>query len=122
MATVTPVPHSENGGGISSWVGSVSFTKERGRMDTRICSICDGPIEPQRKPDGEIYWEHGHNAWPINDGRCCTSCNDTVVVTRRISRIDRRLDHDKKLDRIAVMKFRDIPIKVENKSFKEKGT
>jgi len=54
-------------------------------MDTRICSICDGPIEPQRTPDGEIYWEHGHNAWPINDGQCCTSCNDTVVVPRRIS-------------------------------------
>ena len=55
-------------------------------MDTRICSICDGPIEPRRRPDGEIYWEHGHNAWPINDGRCCTSCNDTVVVPRRIIR------------------------------------
>ena len=38
------------------------------------CSICKN----------EIYTEHGHNAEPINDGRCCDMCNQTVVIPFRI--------------------------------------
>jgi len=49
-----------------------------------ICSICSNEIEPQRKPSGEIYWEHGHNAAPVKEGRCCSWCNDTLVVPLRI--------------------------------------
>ena len=30
------------------------------------CSICQGPIDPVGT------WTKGHNAWPINDGRCCS--------------------------------------------------
>lgn len=37
------------------------------------CSIC-----------GEDYDGWGNNAWPINNGRCCDRCNDTVVLPRRI--------------------------------------
>lgn len=42
------------------------------------CSICTRDIEPK------MGWEHGNNAQPINDGRCCDFCNDTVVVPKRI--------------------------------------
>ena len=30
------------------------------------------------------YDEYGHEAWPINGGRCCNYCNDTVVIPARI--------------------------------------
>ena len=41
------------------------------------CSICK-----QR-----INTEHGHNAEPINNGRCCDMCNQTKVIPRRIEDI-----------------------------------
>lgn len=37
-----------------------------------ICSIC-----------GEIYEDVGHNAWPVNEGRCCSECNRNVVLPKR---------------------------------------
>ena len=40
-----------------------------------ICSICQLPYE-----------EFGNNAEPINDGRCCNFCNNTVVVPVRLRR------------------------------------
>jgi len=39
------------------------------------CSIC-----------GEIYKGYGHNAQPINAGRCCGLCNDLVVIPERLRR------------------------------------
>ena len=44
------------------------IVKEVGR-----CSIC-----------GENYDHYGHNAEPVNSGRCCDYCNTTVVIPRRI--------------------------------------
>jgi len=38
------------------------------------CSICG-------EEHGDRY---GHNAEPINDGRCCAVCNATVVVPMRL--------------------------------------
>ena len=38
------------------------------------CSICDN----------QIYTEHGHNAEPVSDGRCCDMCNQTQVLPERI--------------------------------------
>jgi len=43
-----------------------------------ICSIC------QRDYTG---WSC--NAWPVNDGRCCQYCDDTVVVPARIRQANR---------------------------------
>lgn len=37
------------------------------------CSIC-----------GKEFVGFGNNAWPINEGRCCDTCNDTIVIPRRI--------------------------------------
>lgn len=38
-----------------------------------ICSIC-----------GDKYYGWGNNAWPINPGRCCNACDETVVIPQRI--------------------------------------
>lgn len=45
------------------------------------CSICSKPILP------EYGWSGGHNAQPVNDGRCCSDCNTKVVVPMRIQRM-----------------------------------
>ena len=47
--------------------------------DVMKCSICAGDVDVQIGG-----WDQGHNAYPINDGRCCSHCNDTIVVPRRI--------------------------------------
>jgi len=51
------------------------------------CVICNGSIEPERTPDGQIYWEGGHNAHPVRDGRCCFKCVETVVFTARLKEL-----------------------------------
>jgi len=51
------------------------------------CSICGGEGEvvngwsPVRREQKQI---EGHNAQPVNDGRCCEDCNWMVVVPRRL--------------------------------------
>jgi len=49
------------------------------------CSICEDKVDLHLHPvTGEIYWDKGHNAEPINDGRACDACNDFVVIPARI--------------------------------------
>ena len=50
------------------------------------CVICKGSIEPDKTPDGQIYWEGGNNAEPVAEGRCCNLCKDTVVFPARLKR------------------------------------
>lgn len=45
------------------------------------CSICQGPI------DVIGSWTQGHNAQPVNDGRCCSTCNATVVIPARLQEV-----------------------------------
>lgn len=56
-------------------------------MTTKIkpmtCSICGGDIDVHPGSN----WTRGHNAQPVNDGRCCTECNTHVVLPARIRRI-----------------------------------
>lgn len=40
------------------------------------CSIC------KKRFSGNRYTE-GHNAWPVNHGRCCLECNNSVVANAR---------------------------------------
>jgi len=55
---------------------------------TLNCSICKEKIDEQfTKNANKVYWTEGHNAEPINDGRCCTSCNNAVVVPYRILKL-----------------------------------
>jgi hypothetical protein len=57
------------------------MTKKTKAFET--CSICRGPIEINYL----TQWRYGHNAQPVNDGRCCVTCNDTVVIPMRLRRI-----------------------------------
>ena len=52
------------------------------------CVICEETIKPERG------WKGGHNAEPVEVGRCCTECNNTVVVPVRIQEflIDKKAD------------------------------
>lgn len=54
------------------------------------CSICGDRIYPEANG-----WDKGHNAQPVNDGRCCTICNATTVLPERLkSLIDRNNKSD----------------------------
>lgn len=43
------------------------------------CSICKNQIIPD-----VVGWDKGHNAQPVNNGRCCSHCNSSVVLPARI--------------------------------------
>ena len=73
---------SPAGNGLYS-SGEVRTIGER-RMKT-ICSICSKPVETH--PNG---WTKGHNAYPVNGGRCCDRCEWEVVIPARLSRIKLR--------------------------------
>ena len=50
----------------------------------KTCSKCGKNIDIHYKESGKPYWSDGHNAEPINDGRCCSECNMTVVLPTRL--------------------------------------
>ena len=50
------------------------------------CSISHKEIEPLMHK-GKVIWSEGHNANPINDGRCCDECNNGVVIVERMKRM-----------------------------------
>jgi hypothetical protein len=58
------------------------------------CSICKAKIDEQViKNTKQVYWTEGHNAEPVNSGRCCSYCNDNVVVpVRMLQAFDSELD------------------------------
>lgn len=43
-------------------------------QDKQECSVC-----------GEDYVGFGNNAYPVNEGRCCDSCNMLVVIPVRLN-------------------------------------
>ena len=54
----------------------------------KSCSICKGPIDVHVNPStGQEFWTHGHNAEPVNSGRCCSGCNTFRVIPARIKQI-----------------------------------
>ena len=50
------------------------------------CEIC-----------GNNYKDYGHNARPVKEGRCCDTCNYSVVIPARIEALI-RLGYDKASD------------------------
>lgn len=46
----------------------------------RPCSICQDPIGV----DSDGIWDGGHNAQPVNNGRCCENCNELHVIPARM--------------------------------------
>jgi hypothetical protein len=56
-------------------------------IDTKTvhkCVICQGDIEHQKTPQGEVFWTTGQNAWPVCEGQCCKVCDDNVVLPMRL--------------------------------------
>lgn len=49
------------------------------------CSICSEKIQLHKTPEGKVYWSDGHNAQPVNNGRCCDDCNEQVVIPVRLA-------------------------------------
>lgn len=56
-----------------------------------ICSICHKPI-----PVEHGTWTKGHNAQPVNAGRCCWECNERIVVPARVRVIERQKQEQKR--------------------------
>ena len=53
--------------------------------NTQDCCICGKKIDAMVSPDtGKEIWTKGHNALPVKDGRCCSDCNNKIVVPLRI--------------------------------------
>ena len=44
------------------------------------CSICKNTINDK----------YGHNAQPINDGKCCNGCNRLVIMERFFDTLDKK--------------------------------
>ena len=42
----------------------------------KICSICN-----------KEFFGYGSNAQPINDGVCCETCDQTIVIPKRIDNL-----------------------------------
>ena len=53
--------------------------------NTQPCCICNEKIDAMVDPEtGKEIWTEGHNAEPVADGRCCSDCNNKIVVPLRI--------------------------------------
>ena len=50
-----------------------------------MCVICHKEIEKQYTKEGVMYWDQGHSAEPLANGRCCTNCNNEIVTPQRIT-------------------------------------
>lgn len=46
---------------------------------TNKCCLCKEKIEEEANG-----WKDGHNAFPLEDGRCCSKCNSMYVIPTRI--------------------------------------
>ena len=55
-------------------------------IQAKICVICGKPIDIHFKEDGTPYWSEGHNAEPVEIGRCCDKCQNEVVLPERLRR------------------------------------
>ena len=59
--------------------------KDYTSKNTQDCCICGEKIDAMVNPDtGKEIWTKGHNAEPVKEGRCCSDCNNKVVVPLRI--------------------------------------
>ena len=63
------------------------------------CCICKEEIDIQYSETGEVVWDQGHNAEPVRDGRCCSTCNFTIVLAARLH--DLRERHDRSHKRVV---------------------
>ena len=59
------------------------YYKHNKEMAHMICSVCGSTI----KKDPVSGWDGGHNAYPVNVGRCCDDCNTHIVIPLRINNL-----------------------------------
>tara|TARA_R100000234_G_scaffold114130_1_gene89069 strand:- start:84 stop:386 length:303 start_codon:yes stop_codon:yes gene_type:complete len=57
------------------------------RSQVLKCDICGGDIEQRKNDDGSVWWNEGHNAQPVSDGRACDACNTEKVIPARLGEI-----------------------------------
>ena len=50
-----------------------------------LCSICFNDIPSVNG------WDSGNNAAPVNHGRCCNECDNTIVLPARITMARRKI-------------------------------
>ena len=48
----------------------------------KMCCLCDQPLEVYKNDDGKVIYNNGNDALPLADGRCCNSCDTTVLLSR----------------------------------------
>lgn len=53
------------------------------------CVICNEEVDLHKKSNGEVYWDQGHNAEPVREGRCCDACNAAIVIPTRLGQLNR---------------------------------
>ena len=65
-----------------------SIIKDYTSDNTQPCCICNRNIDAMVDPNtGKEVWTEGHNAEPVTDGRCCSDCNNQVVVPVRMMKL-----------------------------------
>ena len=55
------------------------------------CSLCNNEIDKQYTAEGVMFWDKGHNPQPVlpdANARCCSTCNDTVVILARVQEFE----------------------------------
>jgi len=55
-----------------------NFAIKRIKGEIVDCSICLKPM----------FYKNSHNAYPVNDGRCCETCNYNTVLDARLKAYD----------------------------------
>ena len=56
--------------------------------NTQPCCICNEKIDAMVDPKtGKEIWTEGHNAEPVADGRCCSDCNNNIIVPFRMMKL-----------------------------------
>lgn len=48
------------------------------------CCICKKEIDKVTDGNGRIIYDQGHNADPVENGRCCSRCNYEIVLPARL--------------------------------------
>ena len=62
------------------------------------CCICGDTIDIQYNELGHVVWDQGHNAEPVKDGRCCSTCNYTIVLAVRLQKVKRARSNKRVVD------------------------
>jgi hypothetical protein len=58
------------------------------------CSICKNEIELLKDPEtGKTVSNNGHSAKPVKTGRCCSRCNEVIVIPMREIKSEKRMKH-----------------------------